>query len=385
MFVIALKAALLNAVLHPRAKNCEMETIMRATWTVHSALCASLTALTLLTAAKPALAETHFVDPAANDTGTGTSNDPLPSIQKALERAMPGDTVLLAPGRYFQDFRTVRDGRQGQSIVIEGQKNAIVSGAGEPRIVQINHDYIELRGFTIDGKHRDDDRKDAYRDKLIYAIGTRPGDGVTGLRIIGMHLKNAGGECVRLRYQAQRNEVARSTIQNCGIYDFVYDGGGKNGEGIYIGTAPEQLGRNGAPDSAIDRSDDNWIHHNTFDTRGNECVDIKEGSSGNIVEHNHCTGQKDKDSAGLDARGSGNTFRHNTVYGNRGAGIRLGGDTAQDGIRNSAYANTLRDNAVGSLKVQTGPQGKICGNVVVGKKTETTGKFGEKINPRQPC
>ncbi|MET0527367.1 MAG: hypothetical protein ABW003_03315 [Microvirga sp.] len=358
---------------------------MRATWAAHTALCSSLAVLALIAASQSVSAETYVVDPAANETGTGTSGDPLPSIQKALERAMPGDTIRLAPGRYFQDFRTVRDGRQGEPIVIEGQKDAIVSGAGEPRIVQINHDHIELRGFTIDGKHRDGDSEDAYRDKLIYAVGTRAGDGVTGVRIIGMHLRNAGGECVRLRYQAQRNEVAHSMIQNCGIYDFIYDGGGKNGEGIYIGTAPEQLGRNGVPDSAIDRSDGNWIHHNTFDTRGNECVDIKEGSSGNIVEHNRCTGQKDKNSAGLDARGNGNTFRHNTVYRNRGAGIRLGGDTAQDGIQNSAYANTLRDNAVGSLKILTGPQGKICGNIVAGKRTQATGKFGEKINPQQPC
>jgi hypothetical protein len=349
---------------------------MRATWAVHTLLCISVT---------QAMAETYFVNPAAIESGAGTRDDPMPSIQNAFQRAMPGDTIRLAPGRYFQDFRTVRDGRPGEPIIIEGERDAIVSGAGEPRIVQINHDYIELKNFTIDGKHRDDDNEDAYRDKLIYAVGTHAGNGVTGVRILNMNLKNAGGECIRLRYQAQRNEVAHSTIQNCGIYDFVFAGGGKNGEGIYIGTAPEQLGKNGVPDSAIDRSDNNWIHHNTFDTRGNECVDIKEGSSGNIVEHNHCTGQRDKDSAGLDARGNGNIFRHNNVYKNRGAGIRLGGDTAQDGIQNSAYANTLRDNAVGSLKVMTKPQGKICGNIIAGRKAETTGKFGQTINPRQPC
>ncbi|MGO4386517.1 nitrous oxide reductase family maturation protein NosD [Microvirga sp. 2YAF29] len=362
-----------------------METIMRPTWTVHTLLFATLAASALLAAPECAAAETYFVSSMANNSGAGTRGNPLPSIQEALDRAMPGDTIRLMPGRYFQDFKTVRDGRLGNPIVIEGQKNAIVSGAGEPRIVQINHDYIELRNFTVDGKHSTSDSEDAYRDKLIYAVGAHSGDGVTGVRIIGMKLKNAGGECIRFRYQARRNEVAHSTIQNCGVYDFVFDGGGKNGEGIYIGTAPEQLGKNGVPDSAIDRSDGNWIHHNTFDTRGNECVDIKEGSSGNIVEHNRCTGQKDKDSAGLDARGNGNIFRHNIVYRNRGAGIRLGGDTAQDGIQNSAYANTLRDNAVGSLKVMTNPQGKICGNIVAGRKTETTGRFGQIIDPRQPC
>jgi len=348
-------------------------------------LCASVMSLSLGFSTMPALPETYFVDPSGTPAARGTRSDPLQSIQKALDRAMPGDTIELGAGRYFQDFRTVRNGRPGQPIVIRGGRNAVVSGAGSSRIVEVNHDYIEFHGFTIDGRHAPENGKGSYRDKLIYAVGNRPGDGVTGLRIIGMNLRNAGGECIRLRYQAQRNEIANSMIENCGVYDFVYKDGGKNGEGVYIGTAPEQLGRWGAPDNAVDQSSANWIHHNTFNTRGNECVDIKEGSSGNIVEHNRCTGQRDKKSAGLDARGSGNVFRYNVVYGNSGAGIRLGGDRDDDGVGNSAYSNSLRDNQVGSLKIQRGPQGKICGNVVQGKRTAVKGEFREKVNPRQPC
>lgn len=347
--------------------------------------CASLAGLSLGLSTTLAFSDTYFVDPSGTTTARGTRSDPLQSIQKALERAMPGDTIELRAGRYFQDIRTVRDGRPGRPIVIRGGRDAVVSGAGAGRVVEVNHDYIELRGFTIDGRHAPENGKDSYRDKLIYAVGNRPGDGVTGLRIIGMSLRNAGGECIRLRYQAQRNEIANSSIENCGIYDFVYKDGGKNGEGVYIGTAPEQLGGRGVPDGAVDRSSANWIHHNTFNTRGNECVDIKEGSSGNIVEHNRCTGQRDRKSAGLDARGSGNVFRYNVVYGNRGAGIRLGGDEDDDGVGNSAYSNTLRDNQVGSLKVQRGPQGKICGNILQGKRTAVKGEFGENINPRHPC
>jgi hypothetical protein len=348
-------------------------------------LLASAMAISLGLSTKVVWAETLHVAPTETNSASGARSAPFSSIQQALDRAMPGDAIELAPGQYFQDFRTVRDGRPGRPIIIRGKRDAVVSGAGANRVVEINHDHIELYGFTIDGRHAREEGKGSYRDKLIYAVGKRLGDGVTGLRIINMNIKNAGGECVRLRYQAQRNEIAYSSIENCGIYDFVYKDGGKNGEGIYIGTAPEQLGMRGVPDASIDRSNSNWIHHNTFNTRGNECVDIKEGSSGNIVEHNRCTGQRDRKSAGLDARGSGNTFRHNIVYGNRGAGIRLGGDEDDDGVGNSAYSNTLRDNDVGSLKIMRGPQGKICGNVVGGKRTSVKGEFGEKINPRQPC
>jgi hypothetical protein len=227
---------------------------------------------------------------------------------------------------------------------------------------------------------------DSYRDKLLYVIGTRPRDGVEGLKVIGMAFRNGGGECIRLRYFAQKNEIAHSTFEGCGVHDFQFRKSGKNGEAIYIGTAPEQLGDRGAPDASPDQSNGNWIHHNTFDTRGNECVDIKEASSQNVVEHNRCTGQLDKNSGGLGSRGSGNVFRYNLVYGNRGAGIRVGGDSERDGIDNDIYGNTFRNNAMGPIRAQRGPQGKVCENVAErnGEPPES-GRFTRELVPGIGC
>ena len=84
----------------------------------------------------------------------------------------------------------------------------------------------------------------------------------------------------------------------CGISDFEFNDGSKNGEGVYIGTAPEQLKDGKNPTAKIDRSNNNWVHHNQFNTQGNECVDIKEGSSFNLIENNRRTGQKDINSGG---------------------------------------------------------------------------------------
>jgi hypothetical protein len=182
-------------------------------------------------------------------------------------------------------------------------------------------------------------------------IGTRRHDGVTGLRVLHMTFKNAGDECVRLRYFVQHNEIGHSTFMNCSVHDFRFQAGGKNGEAVYIGTAPEQWGQHGAPSADPDHSNNNWIHHNTFNTQGNECVDIEEGSSGNIVEHNVCTGQRDPKSAGLDARGNGNVFRYNHVFGNIGAGVRLGGNGPMDGADNHVYGNRIVDNRAGGIKV----------------------------------
>jgi hypothetical protein len=295
---------------------------------------------------------------------------PETGLQDALNRAQPGDVIRLAPGDYRGAVRSVRDGTKARPISICGPKTAVVRGTEyDQRIFEINHDNLILDGFTIDGYFgTNPNDKNAYAGKLIYAIGTEPGDGPSDNRFLNMTFTNAGGECVRLRYFAQHNEIANSTFRTCGLYDFKYDEGGKNGEAVYIGTAPEQQGMNGAPDKAKDRSDFNWVHDNDFVTKGNECVDIKENSSKNLVESNKCTGQRDKESGGFDSRGNRNTFRFNESFKNKGAGIRFGGDGKKDGILNVAYGNVIRDNGPYGIQMTRNPQRLICGNTISGVK-----------------
>lgn len=340
--------------------------------------------LALAVSGQAALAAQFFVSPNGNDKAIGGQGAPFKTIQRALEDAGPGDTVVLAPGRYKQDIKSVRDGRGGGPITITGPASAIVQGSGErDRVVEINHDHHVLKGFVIDGKVGSG--KKGFRDKLIYVIGRSPGRGVTGFKAIGMTVRNAGGECIRLRYLTNRAEIAGSRIGPCGAFDYQFKDGGKNGEGIYVGTGPEQLGKRGAPDRRVDASNNNRIHSNVFNTNGNECVDIKEGSSGNIVENNSCTGQRDKESAGLNARGERNVFRNNKVFGNVGAGIRFGGDKTGQGVDNQAYGNTLTDNKAGGFALQSGPQGKICDNRISGGGPATFGRFKNYVDPTGPC
>lgn len=305
----------------------------------------------------------YFVSPGGSDEAGGITEDaPLGTIQRAIELAQPGDAVVLAPGEYRQDIITVRSGDKGAPITVKGPREAIIKGNGEDRVVEINHDYITLYGFTVDGLRGSPEEEKGYRDKLVYVLGKEPQDGVNGLRLLRMSIKNAGGECVRLRYFAHDNEIAFNDITNCGVHDFVFAAGGKNGEGIYVGTAPEQLKDGKNPTTDRDESNGNWIHDNNFDTQGNECVDVKEGSSGNVIEKNKCTGQKDSESGGMGSRGSGNIFRDNEIFGNLGAGIRIGGDKKTDGVDNSICNNSIRDNRQGGIDFHIFPQGRICGN-----------------------
>lgn len=341
----------------------------------------------LLTVPALTFATDYFVSPAGSDTQTGLAIDkPLATIQRAIDNAGPGDTIHLAHGTYRQDLISKRAGTASQPILIEGGQPAIIRGAGKGRIIQINHSYIHLKGFTVDGLHGDARSKSGYRDKLIFIQSPQANIPIKGISLSGLHLRNAGGECLRLRYLVQYSEIANNAFSNCGIHDFVFNDGGKNGEAVYIGTAPEQLNDGKNPNNAVDASNNNRVHHNYMDTRGNECVDIKEGSSGNIVEHNVCTGQRDAESAGLDARGNGNTFRYNESYGNLGAGVRLGGDTGTDGIYNHVYGNVIYENQGGGIKVQRTPQGALCGNTMRDNNGgDSVGTYGSKYRPTAPC
>ncbi|MEE1740415.1 right-handed parallel beta-helix repeat-containing protein [Streptomyces sp. BE147] len=358
-----------------------MSRVMRTT--LAAALAAGVAPFALPSPAAAAeAASAYYVSPSGSDSNAGTSaGAPLATIQKAVDLAPTGAVVNLAAGTYKQDVITKRAG-----VTITGPSNAVVKGAGDARIIQVQHDSTTLSGFTVDGLHGSSTDVAGYRLKLIYVMSTTPGNGVGALRVTGMTLKNAADECLRLRYLVTGAEVDGNTITNCGVADFKFGGGGKNGEGIYLGTAPEQQGANGAPDAAADISRNNRIHHNTIATQGNECVDVKENSTNNYVEYNDCSGQKDSSSGGLDARGSGNIFRYNTVHDNTGAGIRLGGDTATDGTNTSVYGNTITGNAGGGIKFMRTPQNDVCTNTMSGNTGgNAVGTYGAEYNPTGAC
>lgn len=341
--------------------------------------------LTLVFAGRVAAGEWH-VSPAGADTNAGTAASPFKTIQKAIDSAMPGDIVRLGDGVYLQNAITKRNGQPGAPITITGARTAVVKGSGGSRIFEINHDYIVLSGFTLDGKWGSGTSTADYRDKTLYIIGKDPREGVTGVRITGMKITNAAGECVRLRYFSTNNEIDNNEIGPCGVDDFQFNGGGKNGEGIYVGTAPEQRGMNGAPTADPDISKNNRIHSNTIDTQGGECVDVKEDATENIVENNICRGSKDPDSAGLDSRGNNNVFRGNTVEGSVGAGVRVGGDTRLYGIDNTITGNTLINNRVGGIKFMAHPQRLVCGNIMSGNVGgNSVGTYKANYTPTDPC
>ncbi|RLA83701.1 MAG: hypothetical protein DRG78_03585 [Epsilonproteobacteria bacterium] len=305
----------------------------------------------------------YFVSPSGSDMKSGkTAENSFKTIQHALNLAHAGETIVLLKGEYYEDLHSVRSGENGKPIRITGMSGSILKGEKNSRIFEINHSYIELSNFSINGKVGKGDKLKHYRDKLIYIKGLKD-KGVKGVKILGMNLKYAYGECVRIKYLASYNEIAYTKIGHCGLRDFVFNRGKNNGESIYIGTAPEQIIEGKNPTKVVDSSHKNWIHHNIIESYGSECIDVKEGSHSNLLEYNICTKQKDKNVGGISIRGNKNIIRKNIIFNNDGAGIRLGGDTKDDGLNNEVYGNYLSNNAQGALKIMSNPRkNSLCGN-----------------------
>ncbi|CBJ28892.1 FirrV-1-B30 precursor [Ectocarpus siliculosus] len=166
-----------------------------------------------------------------------------------------------------------------------------------------------------------------------------------------MAVTNAGGECIRLR----------------GIYDYREDGDGKNGEGVYVGTSSSQWDNDNNWDDVPDVCMGNIIRDNYIRTRGNEGIDVKEGTVDTLIEYNEVYMQYDDDSGGIGSRGDRSIIRYNYIEDTDGAGVRLGGHTV-DGIEygknNQVYGNTMVDCRQSAVKVMVDPQGQICDNDV---------------------
>jgi len=284
---------------------------------------------------------TLFVAATAARGGIGTAGRPFATIQQAADLALPGDTVRIKPGRYVGGFHTVRSGTAAHPIRFSAVDAQIVRGE-TPRLIEVQNDYLELSGFEVIG---------GTAGIRLY--------GAQHVRIVHNIVRDALGECVRVKFQSSDNEVAYNDIRGCGRRNFNLTEDRKNGEGVYVGTAPEQLGE--LPGSGPDRSDRNWIHDNKINSPA-ECVDVKEFSAAALVEHNLCTGGLDPDSAGFSTRGEGVTFRGNTVYGGAGAGIRLGGDKVGQGLHTAVVDNDFERPRGYGVKIMRTPQGEICGN-----------------------
>jgi Right handed beta helix region len=355
-----------------------------------------------------------YVSPSGRDASDGTSAaTALGSIQAALEKATPGTVINLAPGVYHEEPQTVRDGAPGAPITIKGPETgtdrsgryrAVVYGTG--RIFNIDHSWITLDGFTVDGEEQlastpfptDLRAIDAFKEsvqdrvedsRLVYVGSNDDTRDVTGVTITNMFLSSAGGECVRLRNNAHDNTISNSVVQYCGMYG---KGGGEdrteyhNGEGVYIGTSPKS---DDQPMAGTDTSSHNVVSHNVIRTFGSECFNVKENAHDNVFEDNVCSSNAesiDFEGSNVELRGYENVVRRNQISDSAGYTIKIQTDGEEyDKGGNVVENNRLSGAAAEIFKIKSAAtQGSMCGNTVAsGKLFNTDGATPAGVT--SPC
>lgn len=104
-----------------------------------------------------AKAHTYYVSVAGSDAANGTIGSPMRTINGALAKAIPGDSVIVRAGNYGEKVVFPKAGRLGKLITLKayaGEK-AVIDGTGLPvsgneSLVMIsNASYVVLEGFDI--------------------------------------------------------------------------------------------------------------------------------------------------------------------------------------------------------------------------------------------
>jgi hypothetical protein len=307
---------------------------------------------------EPAVATPPAIPPDDADVACSVTISTGDDLQAAVNGGAPGDVVCLAGGEHrLEDTLAVTtSGEDDSPITLRSAPDAtavVVGPDSDPAIELIGASWWVLTDLEITGG-----------DILLRLNGSSDNE------IQRSVLHDAGGECVRIRDQSQRNRFADNVVYACGLEGFNLDEDSKNGEGVYIGTAPEQRERIGG---VPDQSSENIVERSWFRTDGSEAVDIKEDSERNVVRDNVGIGSLDPDGAIFGSRGDRNEFLYNEALGGAGAGFRTGGDTVGAGVDGQVEAriygadnvfrgNDAHDNSGYGYRFMIWPQDVDCTN-----------------------
>jgi hypothetical protein len=212
-------------------------------------------------------------------------------LQQALDRAVPGQVVRLADGRYEGAFVASADAPADAPIQLCGGRGAILDGGeidGDYTLHLSGSSYWIVSGFTVTG---------GQKGVMV--------DGGVGNRIEGLLVTSMGDEAIHLRTHSTDNAVVGNSIRDTGLRKPKY------GEGIYVGSAESNWCQ--LTDCEPDRSDRNLVEANDIAGTTAEAVDIKEGTSDGVLRGNVFDGSAMVESdSWVDVKGNDWTVEDNT-------------------------------------------------------------------------
>ncbi|MFQ6029008.1 MAG: nitrous oxide reductase family maturation protein NosD [Dehalococcoidia bacterium] len=265
------------------------------------------------------------------------------SIQGAVDSAVAGDVIQVAPGTF------------SQSVLIDGKSDLQLRGAntllqGSQVGIGLNivdSDHILVQGLTVDGFEIGIVLENTYHSR-IHNVETRNNDDPThlrpeasnhnGLDLIGSHnnlITNVfshhnGHNGITLKGGSTNNTLRGNITNDNGVNPDVTLGGprgcgiqlNRDGNHNNIITANESLrnafgillsGRNSSNPNPPG-ADDNTITQNRVHDNGRSGIDVRDKSSGNFIGQNNATGNAFLPNGTFDLRDQGsldNTWKNN--------------------------------------------------------------------------
>lgn len=199
--------------------------------------------------------------------GSGTVTTAA-ELRHALGAAQPGQTIVLAPGVYQDDFVATASGTSGAPITLCGSRSAVLQGKSIRSGYVLHLDgasWWRLEGFTVEGG-----QKGVVTDHATHNL------------IDGLYVHAIGDEAIHLRAFSSYNVVSHNVVRDTGLRTQFF------GEGIYVGTANKNWCRYSG--CKPDASNYNVITENNIAGTTAENIDIKEGTTGGIISGNLLNG-----------------------------------------------------------------------------------------------
>jgi hypothetical protein len=264
-----------------------------------------------------ASAADYYVAPNGDDAGDGSAERPWATLQSAVTRIAPGDSIIVRAGTYA-GFRASAAGRAGAPLTIR-------AASGE-RVVLDRPGPQNRHGSTVEIED--------FAGRASYWV--IEGFEVTGARLHGIDLRNADFVAVRgNRVYGNRRTGIFTGFSESPLIE--WNECWENGEhGVY---------HSNSADNPVIRA--NWLHHNyAAGIHMNGDITLQPGDgqiTGALIENNVIWANGTGGASGINCDGvSDSVIRNNLLYYNFASGISLyAGDGAEGSSRNLIYHNTI--------------------------------------------
>ena len=165
--------------------------------------------------ATSASAKDWFVDDSGNNNNAGTDAKPFKTIQKGVDKAQPGDRVIVKNGTYYEDVYSKRSGNSSKWIEIKAKNRHQAKIISNQRYTfYLSHNYIKLNGFDIKNTFNE------WYDSTGVTV-----ENAHNIKIVHNKIHDCGGGGIEAKFSdaltIQRNKIwnntKTSTYQASGI------------------------------------------------------------------------------------------------------------------------------------------------------------------------